>query len=79
MTMMKILEGKGHLIKEREGRAFRYRSARPEPRVMSSMVGEFVNRVFDGAAGPLLLHLVRHGRLTAGERKELLRLIKETK
>jgi predicted transcriptional regulator len=42
------------------------------------MVREFVNRVFDGASRPLLLHLVKEGRLTEKDRDELLRLIKES-
>jgi len=41
------------------------------------MVREFVSRVFDGALRPLLVHLVKDGRLTAAEKHELMRLIKE--
>jgi predicted transcriptional regulator len=41
------------------------------------MVREFVNRVFDGAARPLLVHLSKHRRLTARERQKLRRLIEE--
>ena len=78
MTMMNILEVKGYLKKEKTDRAFRYRPARPERVVISSMVREFVNRVFDGASRPLLLHLVKEGRLTEKDRDELLRLIKES-
>ncbi len=77
MTMMNILETKGYLKKEKAGRAYRYRPAWPERTVISSMVREFVNRVFDGAPRPLLLHLVKDGRLTELEREELLRLIDE--
>jgi BlaI family penicillinase repressor len=78
MTMMNILETKGYLKKEKDERAYRYRPARPERAVISSMVREFVNRVFDGAPRPLLLHLVKDNRLTAKEREELLALIDET-
>src|SRR6266700_2071349 len=49
MTMMNVLETKGYLKKEKHERAYRYRPARPERTVISSMVREFVNRVFDGA------------------------------
>ena len=77
MTMMNILETKGYLRKERHDRAYRYRPARPERAVIGSMVREFVNRVFDGASRPLLVHLVRDARLTDKERKDLLRLITE--
>jgi predicted transcriptional regulator len=41
------------------------------------MIREFVNRVFDGASRSLLLHLAKDRRLTARERDELVRLIKE--
>jgi predicted transcriptional regulator len=77
MTMMNTLEGKGYLKKTLEGRAFRYRSARAERRVMSTLVQEFLDRVFDGAARPLLAHLVTDSRLTKAERDELRRLIDE--
>ena len=77
MTMMNILETKGYLKKEKADRAYLYRPAKPERKVISSMVREFVNRVFDGAPRPLLQHLVKDGRLTEEERRELMRLIEE--
>jgi len=78
MTMMKILEGKGHLKKRREERAYVYRATRPETAVVRSMVREFVDRVFDGSAEPLLVHLVKDRRLTEEELDEIARLIKES-
>ena len=77
MTMMNTLEGKGYLKRRADGRAFRYRAARPQARVITSLVREFVDRVFDGASRPLLAQLVTDGRLTAEEREELKRLIEE--
>ena len=78
MTMMNILEAKGFLRKDTADRAYRYRPARPRHAVVTSMVREFVNRVFDGASRPLMLHLVKQRRMTAGERTALIELIKET-
>ena len=75
MTMMNILETKGYLLKEPDGRAFRYRPAQAERRVLTAMVREFVDRVFDGAARPLLVHLAADTRLSKAERAELRRLI----
>ena len=75
MTMMKILETKGYLLKEADGRAFRYRPAQPERRVLTAMVREFVDRVFDGAARPMLVHLAADTKLSKAERAELKRLI----
>src|SRR5919197_4345447 len=78
MTMMNVLEMKGYLKKEKHERAYRYRPTRPERTVISSMVREFINRVFDGAPRPLLLHLVKDNRLTSREREELFKLIDQT-
>jgi predicted transcriptional regulator len=75
MTMMNILETKGYLKKDTHDRAYRYRPARPERSVISAMVREFVDRVFDGTSRPLLLHLVQEERLSDDEREALLRLI----
>ena len=77
LTMMKILEQKGYVEKQRVDRAFVYRAARPRQQVLGSMVREFVDRVFDGASRPMLLHLVKHTRLSDKERKALLRAIEE--
>ncbi len=75
MTMMNTLEGKGYLKRELDGRAFRYRPAVPERRVVTKMVKEFVERVFDGSTAPLLAHLVTSTELSDDEREELRRLI----
>jgi predicted transcriptional regulator len=77
LTMMKVLEDKGHLKKRQDERAYVYRPARPEAAVVGSMVREFVERVFGGSAQPLLMHLVKDRRLTAEEIDEVARLIKE--
>ena len=77
MTMMNVLETKGYLRKEKQDRAYHYTPVRPERAVVASMVREFINRVFDGAPAPLLVHLVKDSRLDEDERQELLRLIRE--
>jgi len=77
MTMMNILESKGHLKKRQGDRAFVYTSARPEKQVIRGMVREFVDRVFNGAAEPLLLHLVEDDQLTKEDLEEIRRGISE--
>src|SRR5438477_366281 len=59
MTMMKILETKGYLKKRRQDRAFLYRPAHPKNQIIGGMIREFIDRVFNGSAEPLLVHLVK--------------------
>ena len=77
MTMMSILEGKGHLAREPSGRAYVYRAVQGKGEMLSSMVDEFVERVFDGAAEPLVLSLVRDRKLSKRELEEIARLIEQ--
>ena len=78
MTMMKILEEKGYLKKSQDERAYVYRPTRPRQQVLGARVRDFVDRVFDGAAGGLLLHLAKDRRLSKHERTTIRRIIEET-
>jgi predicted transcriptional regulator len=79
MTMMRILERKGHLKVSRADRAYVYRPARPRQRVVGEMVREFVDRVFGGAAEPLVQHLVRDRHLTEDDLKAIATHLKSKK
>jgi BlaI family penicillinase repressor len=76
MTMMKILEQKKYLRKNQEDRAYVYRPTKPKNQVIKGMVREFVNRVFNGSAEPLLVHLIEDQRLSEKELDEITRLIR---
>ena len=71
MTMMKILEQKKHLKKTQADRAYLYRPAQPQGKVIGAMVREFVNRVFNGSAEPLLVHLVEEHDLSREDLEEI--------
>jgi BlaI family penicillinase repressor len=75
MTMMKILEDKGYLTKTQVDRAHVYRPAKPRQQVVGAMVRDFVDRVFDGAASGLLVHLAKDNRLSRTERAHIRKLI----
>ncbi len=77
MTMMKILERKGYLNRKQVERAYVYRPTQPKNSVIRVMVRDFVNRVFNGSAEPLLAHLIEDRHLTADEVEEIRRLIGE--
>src|SRR5436190_15422578 len=74
MTMMKILEQKQYLKKNQTDRAHVYRPARPKRQVIGDMVRDFVNRVFNGSAEPLLVHLVEEHNLSSEDLEEIARL-----
>ena len=78
MTVMKILEQKGHLKKKQEDRAYVYRPARPRTQVVRGMVRDFVDRVFQGAAKPLMVHLVEDSRLSPEDLAEIRRLLRKS-
>jgi BlaI family transcriptional regulator, penicillinase repressor len=74
MTMMKILEQKKHLKKTQAERAHVYQPTQPKGQVIGAMVREFVNRVFNGSAEPLLVHLVQQHDLSQADLDEIARL-----
>ena len=76
MTMMNILEQKGYLKKSPKDRAYVYQATRPQKQVIRGMVREFVDRVFNGSAEPLLLHLVEDRRLTERDIEEIRRMLR---
>jgi len=78
MTMMKILETKGYLKKRRQDRAFLYRPAHPKNQIIGGMIREFVDRVFNGSAEPLLVHLVKSRRLSEKDLQKIARMVKES-
>jgi BlaI family transcriptional regulator, penicillinase repressor len=77
MTMMKILEEKGYLKKTRVDRAYEYRPSKPRHQVVGAMVRDFLDRVFDGAAAPLLVHLAKDRRLSKDDREMIRKLTEE--
>jgi len=74
MTMMKILEQKQYLKKKQVDRAYVYHPAQPKRQVVGDMVRDFINRVFNGSAEPLLAHLVEEHDLSAHDLEEIANL-----
>lgn len=76
LTMMGVLEHKGHLRKIAGERAYIYRPTRPKDQVVEGMVEEFVNRVFSGSSKPLLVHLVEDPNIPAEDLAEIEKLLR---
>jgi predicted transcriptional regulator len=77
MTMMGILEQKGHLKKSADERAYVYTPSQPQREVVGSMVHDFLKRVFNGSAKPLLIQLVEDKKLSTAELDEIRKLLKD--
>lgn len=75
MTMMKILEQKGHLKKSAADRAHLYTPTRPKKQVVRTMVLDFIERVFNGSAEPLVMHLLEEKHLSEDEIRDIERLL----
>jgi len=79
LTIMGILEQKGHLTKTAADRAYVYRAAQPQSAVVGGMVSEFVNRVFSGSAKPLIVHLAENREISQEDLDEIGKLLAERK
>lgn len=76
LTMMGILEHKGHLKKAAGERAYVYSPVQPQEEVENGMIREFVGRVFNGSFKPLLVHMVENREIGAKELSEIEKLIR---
>lgn len=76
-TYLRRLETKGYLKSERRGRS-RWYSPRVRPiQVIRETVDDFVRRLFDGEALPLVEHLIRDTDLSSQDIHRLRALLKE--
>ena len=79
MTMMNVLETKKYPKKRAQDRAYVYQPIRPRSQVIKAMGHEFVDRVFNGAAEPLLVRLIKDRRLSKKELEKLVGTVEEAK
>jgi len=74
-TFLTRLEQKGCVTSDKSGLAHVFRARATRERVTRSRLRALLDQFFDGAAGPLVLELVKSGGLTAHEIDELQQLI----
>jgi BlaI family transcriptional regulator, penicillinase repressor len=77
MTTMKTMEARGHLKKYVVGRAFVYRAVEPQSSALRRIVGDFLDKVFNGAAEPLLAHLVQERKLSQKDLDKVAKMIRK--
>ncbi|HKE24535.1 MAG TPA: BlaI/MecI/CopY family transcriptional regulator [Bryobacteraceae bacterium] len=79
LTTLRILENKGYLVHEKQGRAFVYRPAVERCAARDNAVRHLVRRFFDGSTDLLLLNLLENRKISSKELARLRKRIEEDK
>lgn len=77
LSMLRILEEKGHVGHTEEGRAHRYFPLVQRDEAGSSAIDRLVEKVFGGSAELMLTHLMRDRKLDNAEILRLRRLLND--
>jgi BlaI family transcriptional regulator, penicillinase repressor len=75
LTFLSRLEQKGCVRSDKTGRAYVYRAVVTHDRVIGSRVKEAMKQLFDGAAAPMVLHLIENEKFSSKELADLQKLI----
>jgi predicted transcriptional regulator len=75
LTMLRVLEQKGHIAHTEEGRAHRFRAIVGRDEAGVSAMDRVLDKIFGGSRELLIAHLVRDRRLTQDEMRRLRRML----
>lgn len=75
LTFLARLEQKGSVTSDKTDVAYVYRAKASRNSVTRIRVRALLDELYDGAAGPVVMHLVENGRLTPDEIAKLRKLI----
>lgn len=75
ITILGIMEDKEYISRSKEGSSFVYRPRIRKDSTLRRMMGDLVDRAFDGSAATAALHLLDKGKLSHTELEELQILI----
>jgi BlaI family penicillinase repressor len=75
ITVMNIMVKKKYLERKKVSRAFQYEACVSDTQVNRGMLGDLVDRVFDGSATAVMLELLETSDLDADEIKEIRKMI----
>lgn len=77
MSLLTVMADKGLLTRTPLGRAFLYEPARPRERTLKALVGETLDRAFNGSASLLVAHLLDQSKPTIDELSQIRALLDE--
>jgi predicted transcriptional regulator len=75
LTILRVLEGKGYVDHDEEGRGYRYFAAVPEQAAQKSAVRHLTSKLFKGSSELLFAHLVSDQKLSAEQIRRIRRLL----
>jgi predicted transcriptional regulator len=78
LTLMRILEQKGYVRHEKEGRAFVYVPVVDRTRARSRAVQHLLRRFFDGSPELLMVNMLEHDQVDVSELERLLQAAERT-
>jgi predicted transcriptional regulator len=71
LTIVRVLERKGHIKHRQEGRGFVYRAAAPQEEARSKVLAHVIESVFGGSFESIVLNMVERGDLTLEQLDEI--------
>jgi len=77
LKLMQIMAEKGLVRRDESERAHRYEAAAPEEETQRQLVGDLLQRAFDGSAKKLVLQALSGDTASAGELAEIRRMLDE--
>src|SRR5258708_37586399 len=71
LTIIRVLERKGHLVHRAEGKAYYYQAGESKEKARARLLRHLVDQVFGGSAPSAVLSLVDSGDLTKKDLDEI--------
>jgi predicted transcriptional regulator len=75
LTILRVLEGKGYVDHEQEGKGYRYFADVPEQAAQKSAVQHLTSKLFKGSSELLFAHLVAEQKLSAEQIRRIKKLL----
>jgi predicted transcriptional regulator len=76
-TMLNILERKGKLKRQLQGRAFLYSATVSESKASGHALKDFIDRVFAGSSEDLVMSLLKHNQIDAKKLAKIARRLEK--
>ena len=79
LTIIRVLERKGHLVHRAEGKTFFYRASESGEKARARLLRHLIDQVFGGSASSVVLNLVQAGELTRKDLDDIRARISDSK